>query len=51
MLVRLTLDGDKVTKEERLLQGIGRVRDVRQGPDGLLYLLADNKLLQLQPLQ
>ena len=51
MLVRLTLDGDKVAKEERLLQGIGRVRDVRQGPDGLLYLLADNKLLQLQPLQ
>lgn len=51
MLVRLTLDEDKVTKEERLLQGIGRVRDVRQGPDGLLYLLADNKLLQLQPLQ
>lgn len=49
MLVRLTLDGDKVVKEERLLQGIGRVRDVRQGPDGLLYLLADNKLLQLQP--
>ncbi len=51
MLVRLTLDGDKFAKEERLLQGIGRVRDVRQGPDGLLYLLADNKLLQLQPLQ
>lgn len=51
MLVRLTLDGDKVAKEERLLQGIGRVRDVRQGPDGMLYLLADNKLLQLQPLQ
>jgi Glucose/sorbosone dehydrogenases len=49
MLVRLTLDGDKVVKEDRLLQGIGRVRDVRQGPDGLLYLLADNKLLQLQP--
>jgi glucose/arabinose dehydrogenase len=49
MLVRLTLDGDKVVKEERLLQGIGRVRDVRQGPDSLLYLLADNKLLQLQP--
>lgn len=51
MLVRLTLDGEKVAGEERLLQGIGRVRDVRQGPDGLLYLLADNKLLQLQPLQ
>lgn len=48
-LVRLTLDGDKITKEERLFEGIGRVRDVRQGPDGLLYVLAGDKLLQLKP--
>lgn len=48
-LVKLTLDGEKVVKEERLLDGIGRVRDVRQGPDGLLYVLADDRLLQLQP--
>jgi aldose sugar dehydrogenase len=47
-LVRLSLDGDKIAKEERLLEGIGRVRDVRQGPDGLLYILAGDKLLQLQ---
>jgi glucose/arabinose dehydrogenase len=42
MLVRLELDGERVTREERLLQGLNaRVRDVRQGPDGLLYLLTD----------
>ncbi|MGL5363673.1 MAG: PQQ-dependent sugar dehydrogenase, partial [Bosea sp. (in: a-proteobacteria)] len=42
MLVRLTLDGEKVTGEERLLTNMGaRIRDVRQGPDGWLYLLSD----------
>ena len=39
-LVRLTLDGDKVIGEERLLTREAlRLRDVRQGPDGLLYLV------------
>jgi aldose sugar dehydrogenase len=43
MLVRLRLDGEKVVKEERMLKGVlGRVRDVRQGPDGSLYLLTDD---------
>jgi glucose/arabinose dehydrogenase len=42
MLVRLELDGDRIVAEERLLRGmIGRIRDVRQGPDGLIYLLTD----------
>jgi len=42
MLVRLELDGRKVIKEHRLLQyEIGRIRDVRVGPDGLVYLLTD----------
>ncbi|HRI17604.1 MAG TPA: PQQ-dependent sugar dehydrogenase [Burkholderiaceae bacterium] len=42
MLVRLQLDGNRVVGEQRLLQGqVGRVRDVRQGPDGWLYLLTD----------
>ena len=42
LLVRLRLDGEKVVKEERLLQGsLGRIRDVRMGPDGLLYLVTD----------
>ena len=53
LLSRLELDGDKVVKEERLLQGLReRIRDVRQGPDGALYLLTDNsagRILRLAP--
>ena len=53
MLVRLVLDGEKVVKEERLLQGaLGRIRDVRAGPDGYLYLLTDESsgvLARLEP--
>ena len=37
-LRRLVLDGDKVTKQEVLFKGIGRVRDVVSGPDGLVYV-------------
>jgi glucose/arabinose dehydrogenase len=53
-LVRLTLDGDKVTGEERLLKKeLGqRYRSVIQGPDGLVYLVTDEskgKILQLSP--
>lgn len=41
-LIRLQLDGDKVVHEERLLGGLNaRIRDVRQGPDGYLYVLTD----------
>jgi glucose/arabinose dehydrogenase len=41
-LVRLTLDNDRVTGEEHLLADRGkRVRDVRQGPDGALYVITD----------
>jgi glucose/arabinose dehydrogenase len=53
MLVRLRLEGEKVVKEERMLQGtFGRIRDVRVGPDGLLYLLTDEpdgQLVRLEP--
>jgi len=53
MLVRLQLDGDKVVKEERLLQNaLGRIRDVRAAPDGYLYLLTDDSagvLARLEP--
>lgn len=43
VLVRLQLDGRKVVRQERLLQEFGeRIRDVRQGPDGWLYLLTDS---------
>ncbi|MEN9416640.1 MAG: hypothetical protein RI988_260 [Pseudomonadota bacterium] len=41
-LIRLSLEGRRVTGEERLLTSLGqRIRDVRQGPDGWLYLLTD----------
>lgn len=41
-LIRLQLDGDKIVHEERLLESLNaRVRDVRQGPDGYLYVLTD----------
>jgi glucose/arabinose dehydrogenase len=41
-LVRLTLEGDRVTGEEHLLSDRGqRIRDVRQGPDGALYVVTD----------
>ncbi len=53
VLVRLELDGERVVHEERLLQALGaRIRDVRQGPDGRLYLLTDESdgaLLRLDP--
>jgi glucose/arabinose dehydrogenase len=53
MLVRLELSGDRVVREERLLTDLGaRIRDLRQGPDGLLYLLTDEsngRLLRLTP--
>ena len=42
-LDRITLAGGKVVREERLLTDVGdRIRDVRQGPDGYLYLLTDS---------
>ncbi len=53
LLVRLTLRGEKVVKEERLLQGLNeRIRDVRQGPDGYIYLLTDSgdgRILRVEP--
>jgi aldose sugar dehydrogenase len=52
LLVRLELDGRKVVREERLLQDLGeRIRDVRQGPDGWLYVVTDStngRILRLE---
>jgi glucose/arabinose dehydrogenase len=43
-LVRLTMQNGRVTGEERFLGELNeRIRDVQQGPDGLLYLLTDNQ--------
>jgi glucose/arabinose dehydrogenase len=53
MLVRLEVDGERVGKEERMLRELGeRIRDVRNGPDGALWLLTDNsagRVLRLTP--
>jgi aldose sugar dehydrogenase len=53
ILVRLGVDGDKVVEEERLLQQLReRIRDVREGPDGALWLATDSssgRILRLAP--
>ena len=53
MLVRLEITGNVISKEERLLKDkIGRVRDVREGPDGFIYLITDEldgRLVRLEP--
>jgi glucose/arabinose dehydrogenase len=52
-LIRLTLDGDRIAGEERLLQDLGaRIRDVRVAADGAVYVLTDEddgRLLRLRP--
>jgi len=52
-LDRIEIQGSKVVAEHKLLEdGRARIRDVRQGPDGLLYLLTDQsngQLIRLQP--
>jgi aldose sugar dehydrogenase len=42
-LDRLTLTGQSVTGRETLVPGMGRIRDVRQSPDGFIYLVTDNR--------
>ena len=54
-LVRLTLDGQRAEVAEILVRHQGRIRDVRQGPDGLIYLAIDNNqggatpILRIEP--
>ena len=56
-LARVTLDGQRVTGEETVLEGVGRIRDIRQGPDGFIYLAIDARragttpILRLEPIQ
>ena len=53
-LVRLAMNGDRVTAEERYLGDAGRIREVVQGPDGLLYLLTDEangRVLRVEPVK
>jgi len=53
ILVRLELNGERVVHEERLLRNLNeRIRDVRAGPDGALWLLTDNsagRILRVTP--
>ncbi|MGO4705530.1 PQQ-dependent sugar dehydrogenase [Microvirga sp. 2MCAF38] len=53
LVSRVEINGDKVTGEERMLQNLGeRIRDVRQGPDGFVYLLTDSgqgRILRVRP--
>ena len=50
LIVRLTLNGDTVVREERI-RGTGRTRDIRTGPDGNLYVLSESEgaLLRIEP--
>jgi aldose sugar dehydrogenase len=53
-LRRVVVEGHRVVRQESMLQGRGRIRDVRVGPDGLVYLLTDasnGALLRLEPEQ
>jgi aldose sugar dehydrogenase len=54
MLVRLSLEDGKVVREERLLkEKFGRIRDLRVGPDGLIYMVNDDPegaLYRIEPL-
>lgn len=54
LLVRLTLDGDAVLRQDKYLEELGlRIRDVRQGPDDAIYLLTDEDdgaILKVTPL-
>jgi len=51
-VARLTLDGERVTGEEKLLEGWGeRIRDVRQGPDGALYVVTDERNGQIAKIE
>jgi glucose/arabinose dehydrogenase len=56
-LVRLTLDGRRVVSEEALVPQMGRIRDIRQGPDGDIYLVTDNRegkptpILKIEPVE
>ena len=49
-LEKLDLNGESVTKREKLMENIGRVRNVRQGPDGYIYVAVENKgIYRLDP--
>ena len=56
-LSRLTLSGQRIINEETLVQQRGRIRDIRQGPDGHIYLVTDDRdgkptpILRVEPVE
>lgn len=51
-LVRCVIENNKITRQERIAEGIGRVRSVEQGPDGYLYVGVEGKgIFKLVPAQ
>ena len=42
-LSRLTVENQRIVSQELLVQRMGRIRDVRQGPDGFIYLVTDDR--------
>jgi glucose/arabinose dehydrogenase len=56
-LVRLTFQGPKIVNQEVLAQQLGRIRDVREGPDGFIYLVIDDRdgkptpVLRMEPVE
>jgi glucose/arabinose dehydrogenase len=51
-LVRLEIDGERVTGEERMALGIGRIRDLAEDPDGAIWVVIDDdngRLIKLTP--
>ena len=41
-LYRMVVDGDRVVQQETLLKGLGRIRDIAAGPDGVVYVLIEH---------
>jgi glucose/arabinose dehydrogenase len=56
-LARLTMKGQNVVNVETMVQGMGRIRDVRQGLDGYIYLVIEDRdakptpVLRLRPVE
>lgn len=56
-LTRVSFDGDEITEVATIVEGLGRIRDVHEGPDGLLYLaitggeVAPTPILRLEPVE
>ena len=53
-IARLTMDGQSVVNEETLVKGLGRIRDIRQGTDGYIYIVIDSdaapqSIVRLEP--